>query len=705
MLALRHVWIIVTDVANSLFGSPFFRDGPQHYLGAKFSWSHIDLETAGHDHLVFTPPGSNIDKFVCDYRHMRDKGFKSCGTADDRSCWLRNPKTGEEFNITTDYEYRVPQGVKRVYHLNVTDGYVNANGLNFTEAKMFNNSWPGPLIEACWGDTVEIHVTNLLANNGTSVHWHGIRQNQTMHMDGVNGITQCPIAPNFTFIYQWNATQYGSSWYHSHYSVQYADGLQAPITIHGPTSFPYDEAIEPISMNDWANNSAFQNLYISPSAQDILLSGFGNIARFTGGGIENTTEIPRGYEIWFDDIEPNPKTRAKRYLLRLVNTAFQSTFVFSIDNHNFTVVEADFVPIEPFNATSLLIAIGQRYHIIVEATPVVNSSNPDANPIPKDRNFWIRTHVPLNITTNQTMEGGATVDANNYMKTGILRYDNSSTADPTSTAWNISLVVSDTEFNDKLVPTVPWTVGPPSNGRVGEQFNVADLNNAANHNGPYSTAFFSFERPDSKDVRPFQTTYGNPTFLNLDNVGDEWPTGWVVVPENYTADDWVYLVLNSDNNDKTNHETFGPHPIHLHGHDFAIVQQEDDKLWDIKDFKPNKNKLNNPPRRDVVLLPRSGYAVIAFKSDNPGVWLMHCHIARHASAGLSLQIMERQAEANIIWQPGNSMALDNAHKLCASWNTWAYDCKNYWPGNLGTDDNPDYPACANAANLQNDSGV
>ncbi|KAK1622754.1 multicopper oxidase-domain-containing protein [Colletotrichum phormii] len=538
---------------------------------------------------------SNIDKFVCDYRHMRDKGFRSCGTADDRSCWLRNPKTGEEFNITTDYEYRVPQGVKRVYHLDVTDGYVNANGLNFTEAKMFNNSWPGPLIEACWGDTVEIHVTNLLANNGTS----------------------CPIAPNSTFIYQWNATQYGSSWYHSHYSVQYADSLQAPITIHGQTSFPYDEAIEPISMNDW----------------DILLSGFGNIARFTGGGIENTTEIPRGYEIWFDDIEPNPKTRAKRYLLRLVNTAFQSTFVFSIDNHNSTVVEADFVPIEPFNATSLLIAIGQRYHIIVEATPVVNSSNPDANPIPEDRSFWIRTHVPLNTTTNQTMEGGATVDANNCMKTGILRYDNSR---------------------------------PPSNGRVGEQFNVADLSNAANHNRPYSTAFFSFERPDSKNERPFQTTCGNPTFLNLDNVGDEWPTGWVVAPENYTADDWVSLI------------------IHLHGHDFAIIQQEDDTLWDIKDFKPNKNKLNNPPRRDVVVLPRSGYAVIAFKSDNPGVWLMHCHIAKHASTGLSLQIMERQAEANIIWQPGNSMALDNAHKLY---------------------DKPDYPACANATNLQNDSGV
>ncbi|KXH25563.1 Lcc2 [Colletotrichum nymphaeae SA-01] len=702
MLALRHVWIIVTDVANTLFGSPFFRDGPQHHLGAKFSWSHTDLETAGHGSPIFTPPGSNIDKFVCDYSQM--KGFKPCGTAEDRSCWLRNSDTGEEYNITTDYEDKMPQGITRVYYLNVTDGYINANGLNFTEAKLFNNTWPGPLIEACWGDTVEIHVQNLLVNNGTSIHWHGIRQNQTMHMDGVNGITQCPIAPKSSFVYRWNATQYGSSWYHSHYSVQYADGLQAPITIHGPTSFPYDEAIEPISVTDWANNSAFENMYTAATGQDILLGGIGNITRFTGGGIENITEIPRGYEIWFDDIEPNHLTRAKRYLLRLVNTAYESTFIFSIDNHIFTVVEADFVPVEPFNATSILIAIGQRYHIIVEAKPVVDHKNPDANPLPEDGNFWIRTQVPLQEGTNRTSEGNATVDVNNYMKTGILRYDSSSTADPTTTGWNISLIVSDTEFNDKLVPTVPWVVGPPSNGYVGEQFDVADLSNAANQNGPYATAFFSFERPDSEEMRPFQTTYGNPTFLNLDNVGDEWPTGWVVVPENYTADDWVYLVLNSNNTDVT-HPTFGPHPIHLHGHDFAIIEQEDNKLWSKEDFNPNMVKTKNPPRRDVVLLPKNGYAVIAFKSDNPGIWLMHCHIAGHASAGLSLQIMERQADANKIWPAGNSQALDNAHSLCASWNTWAYDCKNYWPGNVGTDENPDFPACANATNLQNDSGV
>ena len=63
-----------------------------------------------------------------------------------------------------------------------------------------------------------------------------------MHMDGVNGITQCPIAPESTFNYTWRAMQYGSSWYHSHYSVQYADGAVGPlISLLGfphPSQFP-----------------------------------------------------------------------------------------------------------------------------------------------------------------------------------------------------------------------------------------------------------------------------------------------------------------------------------------------------------------------------------------------------------------------------------------------------------------------------------
>jgi hypothetical protein len=69
-------------------------------------------------------------------------------------------------------------------------------------------------------------------------------------------------------------------------------------------------------------------------------------------------------------------------------------------------------------------------------------------------------------------------------------------------------------------------------------------------------------------------------------------------------------------------------------------------------------------------MPANGFIIIAFKADNPGSWLMHCHIAGHASGGLALQILERQADAAGLWPPGNPV-IEEAATLCSSWTSWA----------------------------------
>lgn len=55
----------------------------------------------------------------------------------------------------------------------------------------------------------------------------------------------------------------------------------------------------------------------------------------------------------------------------------------------------------------------------------------------------------------------------------------------------------------------------------------------------------------------------------------------------------------------------------------------------------------NPPRRDVAMLPApagppgggppatGGWLVISFLTDNPGAWLMHCHIVRTSLLNLT----------------------------------------------------------------------
>jgi hypothetical protein len=148
----------------------------------------------------------------------------------------------------------------------------------------------------------------------------------------------------------------------------------------------------------------------------------------------------------------------------------------------------------------------------------------------------------------------------------------------------------------------------------------------------------------------------------------------------------VYLLLQGKSG-----QTFGAHPvrinfcqsdvshlsncllvqIHLHGHDFAILAVSSSPY----PAGPPLN-LDNPPRRDVVLLPNGGWVMMAFKTDNPGPWIMHCHIAQHASFGLALQILERQSAAyqNVL----QSGALAQAKSTCKKWNAWWSNCYNWW---------------------------
>jgi hypothetical protein len=111
--------------------------------------------------------------------------------------------------------------------------------------------------------------------------------------------------------------------------------------------------------------------------------------------------------------------------------------------------------------------------------------------------------------------------------------------------------------------------------------------------------------------------------------------------------------------------------IHLHGHDFALIAQGTNYSQLINATL----KFNNPPRRDVALLPSGGYLVIAFKADNPGSWLLHCHIAWHASSGLALQILERQSALEKIM---TEEKLRETRRVCGNWNTWFANKSNHW---------------------------
>ena len=63
------------------------------------------------------------------------------------------------------------------------------------------------------------------------------------------------------------------------------------------------------------------------------------------------------------------------------------------------------------------------------------------------------------------------------------------------------------------------------------------------------------------------------------------------------------------------------HAMHLHGHHFQVIER-------------NGKLVTGSPWRDTELVKRNEQLRIAFVADNPGKWLLHCHMLEHAAAGM-----------------------------------------------------------------------
>jgi iron transport multicopper oxidase len=65
-----------------------------------------------------------------------------------------------------------------------------------------NHAWPCPEIRAMKGDTIRVTLTNGLGNQTTGIHFHGLNQISTAYMDGPSLVTQCPLPPGETIVYE-----------------------------------------------------------------------------------------------------------------------------------------------------------------------------------------------------------------------------------------------------------------------------------------------------------------------------------------------------------------------------------------------------------------------------------------------------------------------------------------------------------------------
>jgi len=502
-------------------------------------------------------------------------------------------------NNTDPYTDPPNTGVIRKYDFTISRSRLAPDGY-LRDVLVINNQFPGPLIEANWGDTIQVTVHNKISNppEGTSLHWHGLLQKASQWMDGVPGVSQCPIPPGGTFTYTFQADLYGTTWYHSHYSAQYAGGVIGPLIIHGPQTVKYDIDVGPILLNDYYHKDyndivegvmSSNPLELLPASDNNMINGRNSFNCLTKD-LGDTTPCYSNAGITSFKF-----TAGKTHRLRLINAGAEGVQKFSIDGHTLTVIANDFVPIIPYDTKVVTLGIGQRTDVIVKG--IANASG----------SYLMRSSVALFPCSN----------SKNGNATAIVYYGSKAPSKPPLTLpWPDFIVSQALCSNDPLFKTTPWySITPAPVPATTRNILISLFVNA--------TGSFLWQMDGSS----FRANYNNPILLlsKMGNNSYPYSPEWNVY--NFGSNTSIRIVL-------TNPLPI-THPIHLHGHNMQILN-EGLGIWDgtIVNAK-------NPQRRDVQLLQGAGYMVLQIEADNPGAWPLHCHIAWHVSAGLYVTVLER----------------------------------------------------------------
>nr|WGJ61556.1 laccase 15 precursor [Cerrena unicolor] len=461
-----------------------------------------------------------------------------------------------------------------VADLHITDDTIAPDGFS-RPAVLAGGGFPGPLITGNKGDAFKLNVIDELTDasmlKSTSIHWHGFFQKGTNWADGPAFVNQCPITTGNSFLYDFQVPdQAGTYWYHSHLSTQYCDGLRGAFVVYDPSDphkdlYDVDDESTVITLADWYHTLARQIVGVAISDTTLI------------NGLGRNTNGPADAALAVIDVEAG-----KRYRFRLVSISCDPNWVFSIDNHDFTVIEVDGVNSKPLNVDSVQIFAGQRYSLVLNANQPVD-------------NYWIRANPNLGTTG---FAGG--------INSAILRYKGAAVAEPTTSQTTSTKPLLETDLHPLVSTPVP---GLPQPGGTDVVQNLILGFNA----GKFTINGASFVPPSV------------PVLLQIlsgtTNAQDLLPSGSVFeLPLGKT----VELTLAAG-------VLGGPHPFHLHGHNFHVVRSAGQDT-------PN---YDDPIVRDVVNTGATGDNVtIRFTTDNPGPWFLHCHIDWHLEAGFAVVFAE-----------------------------------------------------------------
>ncbi|KAK7300562.1 hypothetical protein RJT34_11408 [Clitoria ternatea] len=483
-----------------------------------------------------------------------------------------------------------------------------------------NGQFPGPTLYAREDDTVVVRVTNHVKYNVT-IHWHGIKQIQTGWADGPAYVTQCPIQPGQSFVYNFTITgQRGTLLWHAHITW-----LRA--TVHGaivilpkrgiPYPFPKPDKEKIIILGEWWKSDV--EAVINQASISGLPPNISDAHTINGhpGQVPGCTS--QGYTLHVES--------GKTYLLRIINAALNDELFFKIAGHKLTVVEADASYVKPFEIDTIFLSPGQTTNVLLTSNQIVGK--------------YLIAVTPF-------MD--APIGFDNVTSFATLRYKNTRQPYPktilttipalNATPLTFHFIDSLRSLNSKDYPTrVPLTVDHSLFFVITVGLNPCDtclqgikLVSAINNitfvmptTSLLEAHYYKIKGAFTDDFPAYPPVAFNYTGTQPANIQTNNGTRLYRLSFNST----VQIVLQGT-------AMIAPenHPFHLHGYNFFVVGQGLGNFDPLKD--PLSFNLVDPVERNTIGVPNAGWVAIRFRADNPGIWFLHCHLEVHTTWGLKM---------------------------------------------------------------------
>ncbi len=155
-----------------------------------------------------------------------NNGMQNVGVGDDE---FEVAPVRSKDDAVEQLEYQEVDGIK-VFELSADPIRWDYGNGDLVNSWGYNEQLPGPEIRVTEGDDVRIEFTNNLPV-ATTVHWHGV--DLVNEADGVPGVTQDPVEPGESFVYEFTAEPAGTRFYHTHGSHHGDEGEQMMMGLSG----------------------------------------------------------------------------------------------------------------------------------------------------------------------------------------------------------------------------------------------------------------------------------------------------------------------------------------------------------------------------------------------------------------------------------------------------------------------------------------